>query len=222
MSTLSAFAGTWSDSFEHPDLGEWKVHRQSGNQPVWKIENGLLLADQSGLSLVWIGDDKWEDYSVEVTVILLENRPCGAGTPDTSRAGIFMSWRIAPWQGYVYGIHKRGGEQGLYIDMGDGWRAPIVSKHKALKVDFGREYRLRMTEVEDLIKCYLDGKLALELAMDKRFTSGSAGLGICNVRAYFDDFVVTGANIPDGGPGLGKAVKPQARLATTWAYIKQQ
>jgi len=42
------------------------------------------------------------------------------------------------------------------------------------------------------------------------------------MQAYFDDFVVTGANIPDGGPGLGKAVKPQARLAKTWAYIKQQ
>jgi len=50
VSTLPAFAGTWSDGFEHPDLGEWKVHRQSGMLPVWKIENGFLLGDHSGFS----------------------------------------------------------------------------------------------------------------------------------------------------------------------------
>ena len=225
MSALSAFAGTWSDGFEHPDLGEWKVHLQVGNQPVWKIENGFLLADQSGASCVWIGDDTWEDYSVEVTVILLEERPPGPDIPDSRGAGIAMYFRVAPHQGYGYGIYTRlwdGRGSRVLVSIGDGFGPFIASEHKALKVDFGREYKLRMTEKEDIIKCYLDGKLALELAMDKRFTSGVVGLWISNVRAHFDDVVVTGANIPDGGPGLGKAVKPQARLATTWAYIKHR
>ena len=35
----------------------------------------------------------------------------------------------------------------------------------------------------------------------------------------FDDFVVTGPNILDGGPGA-KAVHPEDKLATMWARLK--
>lgn len=37
--------------------------------------------------------------------------------------------------------------------------------------------------------------------------------------AMFDDFAVTGPNIPDGGPGA-KAVNPKDKLATMWARLK--
>lgn len=81
MLTLPAFAGTWSDGFEHPDLDEWELHHQAGNQATWEIENGLLLGDQSGTSGMGIGDDTWENYTVEATVILLEERLPGPNTP---------------------------------------------------------------------------------------------------------------------------------------------
>ena len=226
MSTLSAFAGTWSDGFEHPDLDdEWELYVQIGNQPIWEIENGLLLADQSGQSGLVIGNDEWKDYSVEVTVILLENRAPAPGGSNSRYAGIGMYCKRPLPKGYFLGIYTRlwdGRGPGLLIGVYDGWRPPIASEYKALKVEFGREYRLRMTEEENLIKCYLDGELVHELAMDKSFTSGIVGLAISSMRAHFDDFVVSGANIPDGGPGLGKAVKPRAGFPTTWAYIKQQ
>jgi hypothetical protein len=221
-SASSAFAGTWSDGFEDPDLDEWKIHLQARNQPVWKVENGLLLADQNGCSVVWIGKNTWEDYSVEATVTLLEERPPGPNTPNSRGAGIVMYWRILPCQGHHYGIFRRlwdGRGAGVFGVFANGWGPPAASQYKARELHFDREYKLRMTEEKDLIKCYLDSELVLELK--KRFTIGVVGLYIFNMRAYFDDFVVTGANIPDGGPGSGKAVKPQARLAKTWAHIKQ-
>jgi len=174
MSILSAFAGTWSDGFEHPELDEWKVHLQAGNQPVWKIENGLLLGDCSGCSVACIGQNTWEDYSVEATIILLEERPCGPATPASFQAGIVMYWRVVPFQGYFYAICTRlgdGREAGGFAAVCNRWGLFGATKFEARKVELGREYKLRMTEEQGFIKCYLDGELVLELEMDKRFTS---------------------------------------------------
>ncbi|MFQ6036900.1 MAG: hypothetical protein ACE5NM_13755 [Sedimentisphaerales bacterium] len=134
-----------------------------------------------------------------------------------------MYWKVAPVQGHFYVICTRlwdGRGAGVFAGVSDGWGPPIASEYKAQKVHFGREYKLRMTEDEGFIKCYLDGELALKLKMDKRFTAGVVGLFIINAKVYFDDFVVTSDNIPDGGPGLGKAVGPKSKLAITWGKIK--
>ena len=222
-STSSAFAGTWSDGFEHPELDDWEIHLQAGNQPVWQIENGLLLADQSGFSMVWIGQNSWEDYSVEATVVLLEERPCGPATPAAYGAGMFMYWKIAPCQGHFYAVYRRlwdGRGAGVFAGVCNGWGLFGTTKYKARKLHFSREYKLRMTEEKELTKCYLDGELVLEFK--QRYAVGLVGLYIVNMKAHFDDYVVDGANIPDGGPGLGKTVKPKVGFATTWAYIKQQ
>ena len=217
---LSVSGGTWRDGFEHPELGEWEVHLQVGNQPVWQMENGLLLGDHSGLSMAWIGKDTWEDYSVEATVTLLEERPSGPLTPSSSGAGIVIYWKVLPCQGHHYGIFTRlwdGRGAGVFAVFADGWGAPAASEYKARKLHLRREYKLRMTEEKGIIKCYLDGELVLELK--KRYAAGVVGLYSWNMRAHFDDFVVTGANIPDGGPGL--PVNRQAKLTNTWGSIKQ-
>ena len=205
MPILSVFTGTWSDGFEHPDLGEWKIHRRSGNQPVWRTENGFLLAEHSGCSGAWIGDESWKNYSVETTVILLEELPRGSETPNSRGATVNMYWKVEPFQGYSCGIYRGrydGGEAGLYLDVAKGWGPPTLSKHVPMKAEFDREYRIRITQEGELIKCYLDGTLMSELEMDARFTSGVPILGLMNARAHFDDFSVTGVSIPDGGPGI--------------------
>ena len=229
VSTSLTLAGTWSDGFERPDLGEWKVRRRVGNEPVWEIKNGLLLGYQNGCSGAWIGDDKWENYSVEADVVLLEELTPGPDTPDSHAAVMAMYWKEVPFQGYLFEIGPFlwdgiGRGPGLLVGVFDGFRPPITSKYKALEVEFGREYSLRMAEENGFIKCYLDGELVLEIAMDNRFTSGPAGFRIINARVCFDNFIVTGNNIPDGGPGLGKVttVESIGKLAIKWAEIKSK
>ena len=51
---------------------------------------------------------------------------------------------------------------------------------------------------------------------------GKAGLVVGNARARFDDFQITGENIPNGGPGKPRPVAPQAKLATTWGRLKMK
>jgi len=136
-----------------------------------------------------------------------------------------MYSRLATFQGYGCSIVRRlwdGRGAGSYAEITDGWGPAIVSEHKALTVEFGRESRLRMIEEEDHIKCYLDGELVCKLKMGKRFTSGIASMWVVNARAHLDDFIVTGDSIPDGGPGLGKAVESVGKLATIWGDVKAE
>jgi hypothetical protein len=57
---------------------------------------------------------------------------------------------------------------GVFVVFADGWDAPAASQYKARELHLGREYKLKMTGKEELIKCYLDDELVLELK--KRFT----------------------------------------------------
>ena len=50
------------------------------------------------------------------------------------------------------------------------------------------------------------------------FLTGGAGLGLSNQEARFDNFVITGESIPDRH---GLSVKPKAKLATLWGYLKR-
>ena len=46
---------------------------------------------------------------------------------------------------------------------------------------------------------------------------------VSNALAHFDDFVVTGPDIPDGGPGgVSFSVRPKDKLAAMWGTIKQE
>ena len=52
---------------------------------------------------------------------------------------------------------------------------------------------------------------------NKVLADGGVGLGLTNYTARFDNFTVTGDTIPDNVA----AVDSKAKLATTWAKIKQ-
>ena len=58
-------------------------------------------------------------------------------------------------------------------------------------------------------------------AEDDAFPPGLIELrfsGRCNI--WLDDFAVTGAEVPDGGPGRGRSVRSAKTLATTWGNLK--
>ena len=76
---------------------------------------------------------------------------------------------------------------------------------------------------------YEDGTLEFKID-DEVFTAvdedllkgGQAGLVVADGRAHFDDFEITGTNIPNGGPGKPRPVEPRAKLATTWGHLKSK
>ena len=74
-----------------------------------------------------------------------------------------------------------------------------------------------MTVKGNLVRCFVDQKQVSEF-QSNLYSSGMAGFAVCGVVTMFDNFVVTGPEIPGGGPGF--AVNPQAKLATAGGCIK--
>ena len=78
-------------------------------------------------------------------------------------------------------------------------------------------YRLKMEVEGDQITAFVDDAKVFALR-DGLFASGPACIAVNGVRATFDDFMVTGPDVPDGGPGY--LVESSGKLATTWAHLK--
>ena len=81
-------------------------------------------------------------------------------------------------------------------------------------MEINRGYTLKISTVGTITEFYIDGELIETIDKD-RFTSGRIGLNASDGICLFDDFVVTGPNIPDGGPDKGQVpVSPKAHLTT--------
>ena len=58
----------------------------------------------------------------------------------------------------------------------------------------------------------------MELGDFQDFLTGAAGLGLSNQTARFDNVVITGESIPNGG---GFSVDPRSKLTTLWGNLKR-
>ena len=69
------------------------------------------------------------------------------------------------------------------------------------------------------IKTYLDDNLILEFD-DSSEKSGNINLISWGLETHFDNVIITGADIPDGGSL--KSVDAKRKLTTTWSNIKSK
>ena len=222
-------AGTWSDGFEDENLDEWELAFTFGST-TFKAENGELRmevhADVTSMLRV-IGSDQWNDCTVTVRVKVLETFGiCVDG-------GIFLRQTKLPWEATFYyffiadewmghwypGVPPEG--KGAFafphID-GQAQRGRV----KAFTPEPDHWYTLKAIAQDKHAEFYLDDEIVGEFNHPE-LKSGSVGLVVSNALAYFDDFVVTGPDIPDGGPGgVSFPVAPRSKLATRWGSIKQR
>ena len=130
-------------------------------------------------------------------------------------------------------LHDRGDENSSYAFLIDyvneiaairevGRRVMVVwYAHILQKLIHGMNWKppfMKMDalsfRINDFTNCSAIDRTPLE--------GGKAGLIVGNARARFDDFQITGENIPNGGPGKSRPVAPQAKLATTWGRLKMK
>jgi len=85
---------------------------------------------------------------------------------------------------------------------------------------------------DESLEFYIDNKLVLK-SEDNAFATGKAGFTVGTndqggtVKALFDDFVITGTDVKNGGHWDPKAhnqiaVEPQGKLSTAWGDIIRQ
>jgi hypothetical protein len=229
VSTSPALAGTWKDDFEDGDLDGWEIYNAI---PVekWGVEDGecsgeWLNADPGSFSVLVLKLESsafWKDYTVECKMKFTGNR-----TPFGYAGISFRDGRMMGSGSCAFDIDARSG-------TASGWTrtaiaAPWKNVSKApLPFALSKDtwYKLKIIAEGDHFEFYIDGKPAGKFVDDSN-SSGGVGLEVRNVHVHFDDIIISGDEVEDGGnwepdKHPGEAVEPYDRLVTTWASVKSE
>ena len=221
ISTL-AWAGTWRDDFEGENLDDWKPDTLGRAEKVeWKIEDGELSGKMiNNLPDNWIttivtGSTDWDNYDLQVKVKLVGEKQVGwsgLGIAVRSQAQVLTGFyslafflnQVAAYKRQVFNV--------------------VFFLAKPMDVVPNKWYKLKIAVHGKHIEYYLDNHLLTKID-DNTFLSGAICLWIANLHVHFDDVIISGPGIPDGGrwdPSKhGEMVNLKAKLATTWGKTKQ-
>ena len=231
--SFPGWTGTFIETFNEDDLGEWQELVQQDNEPgSWKVIDRELhaISTDGWLRLRTIGDKKWQNYTIEVDVKPLEKH---------GRASIVIAARIK-------------GTSLLFCEIGDrlipGWNVTCrmgdfhinqslllyAGVHPLLKLDDWSTLKLsvageafifsvndeKIAETGDNFAFVHEGQevFGAKVGRLEGLLTGGAGFGLANYTARFDDIIITGKDIPDKGR---LSVTPMEKLATTWGHLKK-
>jgi len=220
VSTTPAFAGTFRDDFENEqDFLKDKQLREGGvwgediSRFVW--EDGTIKGTPSGQTfwLLITGNYGWEDYTVECKVKPLE---------ELGEMGLVVRRTCIDCNPcYTMALDFSPSQMAIAKDFGS------ILSEAPFSPEVDRWYSLKAVAEGKHLDFYLDGELVVE-AEDAVYPKGKAGIYIHQTTALFDDFVMTGTEVEDGGhwdPAKHpeeKAVKPKGNLVTTWGILKEK
>ena len=201
--SLPTFAGTQLWDFEE-DHKDWKVANGE-----WEIKGGVYHVDRGGQAEhSLIGEEDWDDYTIEAKVRLDEHNWAGI----VFRAESEMEY-------YVYYLNVPNNKTELWRHKEGGWAArdniaqiPAVDK---VKIENGEWIDMKVVVEGSEFQIHLNGKLQGEHE-DNTYKTGQVGVWAWETEASFDDFTVYGDNIVDT-----LAVDAKDKLATTWGHLKR-
>jgi hypothetical protein len=243
---ISAWAGTWRDDFNDGDFDGWRMYKHLWRNDIvipnagnWRVKEGVVIGgdDNENISYVLaMQAPSWTDYTAEVSVKLSKSlRDC------KEWSGVYLGVRAQEkcCISYDLGVQYFGGDglKQIQVKGGKMVKTPVevagglifhakavqVGTHifpKTLfKTEPDRWYQLKVVVEGDNIQCFVDDQQVAEFQGQNLYRSGGVGFAVNGLVAMFDDFVVRGPDIPDGGPG-SRAAHPQDKLTTTWAELK--
>ena len=186
-----ASAGTWSDHFSQDVLGtDWQ-----GDRDYFSIVDGTLKGVSAAplapvpLHIVQIGKD-WTDYSIQCRIDVVEPNLliCTKGA---------LVLRDNGSDGYVFALHIATKTIEVYR-LSD--HEMLLSKDAPLEL---KTWYLVSAELHGpTMSFFVDGQL-VGMITDDRSPSGRVGVAVQDaMEARFDDFSVTGPNIPSNGLDL--------------------
>ena len=185
-------------------LGTWQIIRDN--------DRGSKVLSGEGANEVCtlIGEENWTDYTIEFEA---------SGQTDeisvafrAKDANTYIGFMIAPSLNLTEFFQKLNGA----FDEGIAAKADSLG----VKIQVWHKYRL---EVEgNTATAYVDDKKALNPLdlgkLPKDFAMGRVGFRQWADKAYYDNVLITGPDIPRS-PGEN-AVSPMRKLSATWGSIK--
>ena len=199
-----ALAGTqlWDFEEKHDD---WEV--ANGN---WEIKGGIYQLEKGGKAEhTLVGEEAWDDYTVEAKIRLDEGNWAGL----IFRAQSEMEY-------YVYYLNIPNNKSELWRHNKGAWdtRNAINSNIPATKnvqIENEEWYDVKVIVEGDTFQLHINGELQGELE-DATYKTGMIGVWGWETGASFDDVTITGDNVIDT-----LAVDPDQKLATTWGRLKR-
>lgn len=232
LGILILTASTWAETFvetfdDNENLEKWQELIRFGLDAPgpWNIVNGelqyILNFDDGGLTrLLTIGDEMWQDYSIEFDVKPLMKH--GDGNIAIA-ARINQTWGVVctigdlPFPEPESMARCYGGNL-----QGHAFLNFAQERHPSLKVR--RWHHLKLSVHGNLLTFWINGKQILKPIVLKAignfpdYPNGKVGFGVTNYSVLFDNITITGNDIPNQ---RGLSVISSAKLATTWGHLKQ-
>lgn len=255
----STHAGTHVFNFDDANQlsGNWFIRDENiwpedPENVDWSVENGELVAISSdvcgGMSGNWILDNNYMDW-----------RNCEISCRFKIVQTLIPACNI--YSNFLFAIHVYGGTgRALMLSLetrgsGGPWDRVVLGtsdfgwlNQPSLKapLEEGKWYTLRMVAKGIEYQIFLDDQLIIETKSTKPdYARGSVGFGIKNAEMHFDNFILTGDDIPENLEPASQAmirelglksmipeselrqsenmaaVSPRAKLAITWGQAKE-
>lgn len=195
----------FSDDFEDGDMADWGLGPGEDGGPVdWTVQtdaNGNHVLAGSSHQWATVGSPSWTDYSLQVKV-----RAIGGGHTHLN-------------------IHVNS--QGRYymnFPNGNLYRDPGGKMVQSLRIQRDEQWHtVRMLAVGQLIRVWLDDKLAAEYEDAEPLGTGAVGLeALLGGTMWYDDVLVCTASAESAAPAAATASPPEAvnaALADPWGAV---
>jgi len=208
-------AGTWRDDFDDGNYKEeWKIYNLNRAVENWRIKDGEAVGEifQPGfMSLLLTGEDKWTAQTVECRAKFVKE-----SNDASAELGLSLYDGGDDENRYLFVINLTLGIISITKESKGQW----ASVHFIFVSEMDTWYNLKATVEEQNLIFQVNGETFTGQERDEPLKSGQVGLIVANARANFDDVVISGPGIPNGGPGKVKAVNLRGNLAAKWGQLK--
>jgi hypothetical protein len=205
-----SYAGTFFDDFEQTNdfwvvgMGDWTIENGVYHQ-VDTTSNGAR-----GLFSYVEGSETWgNDFTIEVSVNIH-----ASGVENQLEAGIMYKWAD---QNNQYHVVLDQNEAIVRINkcIGGSWGA---NQNKAVAFNLNEWHDIKVVVEDNVHEIYIDGNKLAEYEREVDDKDGFIGLKTLGCEASFDNFSVSGPNVPDSG--VNTSVELVGELPVAWGKIK--
>jgi hypothetical protein len=204
------YAGTFFDDFEQPN-DFWIV-----GMGEWTFENGVYHQTDTtsngarGLFSYVEGTENWGDnFTIETEVIIHTS-----GVESQLEAGIMYKWQDKDNQYHVV-LDQNNSLVRINKCANGSWQ-----QNQNINIAFPLEewHHIKVAVEDNKHEIYVDDEKIQEYEREVGDKDGFIGLKTLGCEASFDNFRVTGPEVPD--LGVGSPVEHAGKLPITWGILK--
>lgn len=226
----TASAGSWHDDFERGGLNDWVIYNFDPGSESWDEEDGFVVGeiDLAGyMSLLQLkprrpaGEDPsdWNNYTVKVKM-RLESKP---QDNQNTFFGLMLYDRLDDLTQYHLLLLEYHEQDVLaFIRTADAIGRDPFPFNVEQDEWYDLEATIETLDDTERIVYQVNDSPPVTVEWPGQVKSGGVALVVSDGRVSFDDFVIEGDSIPNGGNGLPRSVSPAGLSTQLWAEIKNR